>query len=261
MKNNKDDRKNILSIITIVRNGVDQIEETIKSVIFQKDVNLQYIIIDGDSTDGTLDKILKYRENIDIIISEPDNGIYDAINKGIIHAEGVLIGLIHCGDRYNDGALELVYSKYMEFQKDIIYGDISILEQNDKNEILRYESANHFLLKRKMSIFHPSTFISRKCYLEIGLYNLNYKIAADYDFLLRCFISGLTFEHIAVRLATFRSGGISSNNAVKLIKENFNIWRYNIGIFYAIRNLTFRPLNHYYYHLRKKISINDNWED
>jgi len=243
-----------MSIITIVRNGVNEIENTIKSVISQKNVNLEYIIIDGNSTDGTLEKIEKYKDNINIIVSETDTGIYDAINKGIKLATGELIGLIHCGDKYNDGVLRLCYQKFIESQKDIIYGDITVLEQSEKNEILRYELANHLLLTRKMSIFHPSTFISRACYNKNGLYNENYKIAADYDFLLRCFIAGVSFEYIHTSLATFRSGGVSGNTA-KLIKELFIVWKHNINLFYAVRNVTYRLSNYYYYYLRKRMVV------
>jgi|AntAceMinimDraft_15_1070371.scaffolds.fasta_scaffold20543_2 glycosyltransferase involved in cell wall biosynthesis len=246
--------KGIVSIITIVRNGVDQIEETIKSVISQKDVNLQYIIIDGNSTDGTLGIIEKYKGHINIVISEPDKGIYDAINKGIKHATGDLIGLIHCGDKYNDGILSVCYQKFVQTKKDIIYGDISILEQTEKNEILRNKSANHLLLKKKMSIFHPSTFISRECYSRIGEYNQNYKIAADYDFLLRCYTAGVSFHYVPISLATFRSGGVSGNTN-KLIKELFIIWKNNIDLFYAVRNVTFRLFYYYYYYLRKKTVV------
>ncbi len=246
--------KGIVSIITIVRNGVDQIEETIKSVISQKDVNLQYIIIDGNSTDGTLGIIEKYKGHINIVISEPDKGIYDAINKGIKHATGDLIGLIHCGDKYNDGILSVCYQKFVQTQKDIIYGDTSILEQTEKNEILRNKSTNHLLLKKKMSIFHPSTFVSRECYSINGLYNQNYKIAADYDFLLRNFLAGVSFEYLPISLATFRSGG-ASGNAIKLTKELFLIWEKHLGLLSAIRNTTFRLTNIGYYYLRKKMVV------
>ncbi|MEB2786969.1 glycosyltransferase family 2 protein [Algoriphagus persicinus] len=246
--------QNLISIITIVRNGVNEIEETIKSVLTQKNVNLEYIIIDGKSTDGTLEIIEKYKDNITIVVSEPDNGIYDAINKGIKLATGELIGLIHCGDRYENDILHLCYKKYLGSKSDIIYGNINILDTTDGLELQHTEKANHLLLENKMSIFHPATFISRACYNKNGLYNENYKIAADYEFFLRNFRNGVSFEYFPISLATFRSGGVSAN-ANKLMRELFFIWQTHLGLLKAIRNLTIRFINHGYYYWRKKMVL------
>ena len=237
--------KGLISIITIVRNGVNEIEETIKSVLSQKNVNLEYIIIDGLSTDGTLDVIENYKENISIFISEPDNGIYNAINKGIKLASGEIIGLIHCGDRYENDVLQLCYNKYLTCKSDIIYGNINVLDIADGLDLQRTETANHLLLQNKMSIFHPATFITRACYNKNGHYNENYKIAADYEFFLRNFRNGVLFEYFPFALATFRTGGVSGN-ANKLIRELFSIWHIHLGLLRAIRNSTMR-LNNYVY--------------
>lgn len=246
--------QNLISIITIVRNGVNEIEETIKSVLSQKNVNLEYIIIDGKSTDGTLEIIEKYKDDITIIVSEPDNGIYNAINKGIKLATGELIGLIHCGDRYENDILHLCYKKYLVGKSDIIYGNINILDTTDGLKLQQTEIANHQLLENKMSIFHPATFITRSCYTKNGLYDEKYKIAADYEFFLRNFRNRVSFEYLPISLATFRSGG-ASGNAVKLIRELFFIWQKHLGLLNAIRNLTLRLINHGYYYWRKKIVV------
>lgn len=246
-------QKKTLTIITIVRNGVEYIEETIKSVLKQKISIIEYIVIDGNSKDGTIQIINKYRDQIDIIVSEPDMGIYDAINKGLNLATGELIGLIHCGDMLNDGALQLCYQKYIESPKEIIYGDITILEEIDDYEIKSYESANHLLLKKKMSIFHPSTFISKECYSKYGVYDIGYKIAADYDLLLRCYTRGASFEYIPVSLTTFRTGGASSDS-VKLTKELFRIWISHLGIVVVIMNTLFRLSIFIFFNLRKKLA-------
>lgn len=254
MVDNIKNSQDLISIITIVRNGVHDIEETIKSVLSQKKVNLEYIIIDGKSTDGTLEIIEKYKNNITIIVSEPDNGIYDAINKGIKLATGELIGLIHCGDRYENDILQLCYKKYLAGKSDIFYGNINILDTTDGLELQHTEKANHLLLANKMSIFHPATFISRACYNKNGLYNENYKIAADYEFFLRNFQNGVSFKYFPISLVTYRSGGVSGDT-LKLIGELFSIWQTHLGLLNAIRNSTIRFINYGYYFWRKKMVI------
>lgn len=254
MVDNIKNSQDLISIITIVRNGVHDIEETIKSVLSQKKVNLEYIIIDGKSTDGTLEIIEKYKDNITIIVSEPDNGIYDAINKGIELATGELIGLIHCGDRYENDILYKCYKKYLTGKSDIIYGDINILKQTDGLEFQHTEKANHLLLAKKMSIFHPATFITRACYKKNGFYNENYKIAADYDFFLRNFLNGVSFEYFQITIATFRSGGISGN-FTKLVGELFRIWLIHLGFTNAVRNTTFKSSSFLYYFIRNKLAV------
>lgn len=244
----------LISIITIVLNGVDEIEETIKSILSQKYVNLEYIIIDGKSTDGTLEIIEKYKDKITTIVSEPDNGIYEAINKGIKLATGELIGLINCGDRYENDILHLCYKKYLVGKSDIIYGNIKILDTTDGLEFQHTQNANHLLLATKMSIFHPATFITRACYNKNGLYNENYNIAADYEFFLRNFLNGVSFEYFQITIATFRSGGISGNIA-KLLGELFSIWKMHLGYINAIRYTTIRISSYLYYFLRKKIAV------
>ena len=246
--------KSLISIITIVRNGVNEIEETIKSVLSQKNVNLEYIIIDGVSTDGTLDVIENYKENISIFISEADNGIYDAINKGVKLASGELIGLIHCGDSYENDVLSLCYKKYMISKSDIIYGNINILDKTDDLVFNRSEQADHRFLKKRMSIFHPATFISKSCYSKNGLYNIKYKVAADYDLLLRNLKREVKFEYISLPIATFRSGGVSGKT-MKYLGELFDIWKTNLGFSRAMRNTFLRLINFLYYFTRKKIVV------
>lgn len=245
---------NLISIITIVRNGVEEIEQTIKSVLNQKNVNLEYIIIDGESKDGTLDIIERYKERINILISEPDNGIYDAINKGIKLASGELIGLIHCGDSYKSDVLKLCYKKYLISKNDIFYGDINILDETDGVVFKRKAQANHRFLKKRMSIFHPATFVSKSCYSKNGLYNINYKIAADYDFMLRNFLAGSKFEYLPISLAIFRSGG-ASGDIIKSTSELFLIWKQHIGGLNAFKKTILRLVNYYFFYLRKKITM------
>ena len=168
------------SIITVVLNNKDHIEETIKSVINQK-LNLEYIIIDGGSTDGTLDIIKKYEKYLDLWISEKDNGIYDAMNKGIKFSTGKFIGIINSGDLYNKGALSII-NKYFEEDKtlDFIFGTV-------KKKQIKYgfkKEKIHWSFD-----FYPSHssgfFISNLAQRKIGLYDTEFKLSADHDLFYR----------------------------------------------------------------------------
>lgn len=245
--------KNGISIITIVLNGESLIEETIQSVILQKNVDLEYIIIDGGSTDGTLNKISKYQDRIDLVISEPDKGIYHAINKGIHLAKYPYVGLIHCGDCYRTDALSKVYKTFNRTNADVIYGDIEIKEEKYEDFIVSTYLADHKYLKNKMSIFHPSTFVKLSVYKNFGVYNTEYKSAADYEFFLKLFLQNAIFVHLPFVLATFRSDGISSKNIKLSIKENYKIRRNVLGLFAAVKYFYFTIITATFYTLRKKI--------
>jgi len=243
--------EDIVSIITIVLNGEQYIEQTINSVLNQKNVKIEYIVIDGGSKDGTLQKIEKYKNSIDILISEPDNGIYDAINKGVKLANGSLIGIIHCGDFYEPDTLSLVYREFQRTSADVIYGDVKIIEPYSNYAFTHYSRANHNLLKKNFSIFHPSTFIKRDCYIRNGLYNTNYRICADYEFILQLFLKNLNFQYVPVVIANFRSGGISGTKPKLLFKENFQIRKELLGTIKAlIYIITTIPI-HLFFTLRK----------
>ena len=114
----------LVSVVTIVRNGEYEIEETIKSVLKQNYKHIEYIIIDGNSTDNTMNIINRYKNNISYIVSEADFGIFDAINKGVQIASGDLIGLIHSGDSYEPNTIKIVAETFIKTNADIIYGDI-----------------------------------------------------------------------------------------------------------------------------------------
>jgi|AntAceMinimDraft_7_1070363.scaffolds.fasta_scaffold09848_1 glycosyltransferase involved in cell wall biosynthesis len=247
--------KDGISIITIVLNGKSLIEETIKSVINQNFHALEYIIIDGGSTDGTLEIIEKYKTVINKIVSGQDGGIYQAINKGIALCNYAIVGIIHCGDIYAPGALSKVYTIFKESDADVIYGDIEIKEECENDFIVRNEIANHSLLKNQMSIYHPATFVKLSVYGNIGMYNCNYKIASDYDFFLNLFLKGNNFIHVPFILATFRSGGISGKNFYVLLKENYLIRKIRIGKMSAVFYLFSTIAVHSFYKFRRAFII------
>lgn len=227
--------KDRVSIITIVLNGEKYIEQTILSVLNQENVKIEYIVIDGGSKDSTLQIIEKYKSSIHIFLSEPDNGIYDALNKGIKLATGSLIGIIHCGDFYSPNAVSLAFNEYLKTGADIIYGNMTIIEKIASHTYNITKTANHLKLGNQMSIFHPASFISHECYDKYGIYDTKYKITADYELFLRYFEAGLSFAYINYPLAFFRIGGVSGTNIKTLLEENILIRKEHMGQLKALK--------------------------
>ena len=207
MKDNKDFP--FFSIITVCRNAEKTIEQTIQSVLGQTFQDLEYIIIDGASNDNTMDIINRYRKKIDVVVSESDSGIYDAMNKGVALSKGEVIGIINSDDWYEPNTLELVAEKYNKCNKEtIIHGLCKYYDEKKEGMILGY----HHDVLRRQSIAHPTCFVPKNIYKKIGIYDPGYKVAADYEFLLRCYLSEIQFIRIDRVLANFRIGGFSSEN-------------------------------------------------
>ena len=178
----------LISIITVVFNGSKTLEQTIVSVINQKYQNIEYIVIDGGSTDGTLDIIKKYENDITYWISEPDKGIYHAMNKGIEKAKGEIIGIINSDDWYEESAVENIVAKYIKYpHKKIFHGDRYDIDKEGKKYIRKFNPSKFKLLYYGMTYNHPSMFIHKELYKE-NLYNTNLIALSDYEFVLRQFL-------------------------------------------------------------------------
>ncbi|NQX40828.1 Glycosyl transferase family 2 [Pedobacter steynii] len=201
-----------ISIITIVLNGAKTIEQTINSVIGQTAGDIEYIIIDGGSTDETIEIIKKYAKHIDVFVSEPDTGIGNAFNKGVLAASGEIIGIINADDWYEETAVADVidiYGKYPYY--DVYYGKCNFITLVGTPNIKGSENG-HLLLLDSMNMAHPSTFVKRDAYLKYGLFNEDYRIAMDYEWLLRAYVNGAIFRSVDALLAHHRPGGISQVN-------------------------------------------------
>ena len=175
----------IISIITVVKNDKDNINKTIKSIITQKNNLIEYLVIDGGSNDGTLKEINKYKKTIDLIVSKKDKGIYYAMNKGIKLSKGQLIGFCNSGDIIYPGSLRKIIEKYSREKFDLLFGTV---KRNYTKGVLIKSGVN---LKRIFYNFDFATshstgfYVKKQIHEEIGCYDTNFKISADYDLYLR----------------------------------------------------------------------------
>lgn len=195
--------KPLISIITVVLNGKEYLEDTILSVLYQTYQNVEYIIIDGGSADGTLDIIRKYEDAIDYWVSEPDEGIADAFNKGISLSTGEWVGIINADDYYLADTLNRIHTLQ---DAEVICGRLKFVETDDRFFEL---PAKPEFLPRFMSVNHPTVFIKRSIYNEYGLFDTSLKIAMDYELLLRLWQNNAVFEVIDETVSVMRMGGIS----------------------------------------------------
>lgn len=215
-----------ISIITISYNSALTIEQTIKSVISQNYKNLEYIIIDGGSTDGTLSIINKYKESINIIVSEKDNGISDAFNKGIKLASGDIIGIINSDDLLNINSLRVLNDNMKLYPNYDVYFGNSIFFENSDNYICR-PNVDISKIKLAFLLNHPSVFVKKDAYLKYGMFNVDYKCAMDFELLSKMYINGATFKYIDYDFSWFRKGGVSQINGKRTIDECIKIARRN----------------------------------
>ncbi len=205
-----------VSIITVCLNSVSTIEDSINSVMSQTYPDIEYIVVDGASSDGTLDVIHRYRHHIHHFVTEPDRGIYDAMNKGIGLASGDVIGILNSDDVYEDEfVIQKVVEKFTESRSDIVLGDVVWVDRDDLRQIRRYYSSKYFQpwkLRIGWMPPHPATFIKSATYKQAGLYSLDYRIAADYEMFVRMFlVHGFSFARIPAILVRMRMGGISTS--------------------------------------------------
>ena len=214
-----------VSIITVCKNAQGTIEQTIKSVISQDYKNIEYLIIDGKSTDKTLDIVNKYKSKISVIVSEPDNGLYYAMNKGLEKSTGDIIYFLNSGDLlFNRHTISNIVNVFKKNNADVVYGDIALYESdNPKKLILRRQNrVNDFFLIHD-TIYHQSIFAKKYIFEKYGKFDTRYKLAADYEWILRLIIkNNIPFYYTNQVVAKFLRGGLSFNE-VESFKERFAI--------------------------------------
>lgn len=205
-----------VSIITVCFNAADTIESTIASVLNQSYKNIQYIIIDGKSTDNTMDVVNKFTNKISKVLSEVDNGLFEAINKGIALSDGDVVGILNADDIfYNDSIIETIVKKFNDNTPAMsLIGDVAFI--NNSKEITRHYSSKNwtpFFLRFGVMPPHPSFYCRRELFLKYGNYRTDFKIAADFELLLRfLLINKVNYKYINEIFVLMNPGGLSTKN-------------------------------------------------
>jgi glycosyltransferase involved in cell wall biosynthesis len=231
-----------ISIITVVYNNKNTINDAIESVLSQAHKNIEYIIIDGGSTDGTPDIINKYRSRIAEYVSEPDHGIYDAMNKGIRLATGNLIGFLNADDFYADkNVIADIDKKMNETKTDCCYGDLEYVAKNNINHIVRrWKSRSYYagLFECGWHPPHPTFFVRREIFEKYGVFDTSLTISADYELMLR-FLNRFDIKSVYIPrvIVKMRTGGISGRNLWQITKANWQCYRA-----WKINNLSVSPI-------------------
>ena len=210
-----------LSIITPVLNAGETLERTIRSVAPQKTCEIEYIVVDGGSTDASREIIDRNEAIIDKLVSEPDRGIAHAMNKGIALASGAFIGLLNADDVYQAGALQKILAIIDRDPRfDVLYGDVAYYDPANGDTFVRH--SNLADIAKYMSLFHPAMFVRREAYQNAGGYAEDYKLAMDSEWVHRALALGLQFEHVPAVLATMSLGGVSHVNYRAAFSEFMN---------------------------------------
>ena len=231
----------MISIITATYNSAETINDTIKSVLCQTNKDFEYIIVDGGSTDETIDIVKSYESEFSSRlkwVSEKDKGIYDAMNKGIKMASGDIIGILNSDDYYtSDDILQTIADAFKCQNVDAIYGDIHFIKDGVPDKCVRYYSSrlfSPFWLRFGFMPAHPSFYCKRDVFDKSGLYRLDYKIGSDYEMMVRLFRKHkISSRYVPKDFVTMRTGGASNSNLqsrLTLIKEDVKACRDN-GIY------------------------------
>ena len=231
-----------ISLITITYNSEKTLVDTIKSVLKQTYSDIEYIIVDGASKDKTVSIIKQYESEFKgrmKWISEKDNGLYDAMSKGIRMATGDVVGILNSDDFFTSKeVLQNVANAFLQDVKlDAVYGDVHFVHPGNLNKCVRYYSSKVFkrsLMKMGFMPAHPSFYIRRECFEKYGLYKTDYKIAADFEFLLRViYKEKIKTQYLPIDMVTMRTGGASTSGLEshkQIMKEHLRAFREN-GIY------------------------------
>lgn len=222
-----------ISIITACYNREATIGGAIESVLAQDYPDVEYIVVDGGSTDGTMDVVNQYRDRIARIVSEPDHGMYEAINKGIGMATGDVVGLVHSDDfLYDSHVVSKIVEKMEQTGADFLYGDGLFVGADNIDRVVRNwigGSYRTWKVRHGWLPLHPTCYIRREVVAKRGLYNETYKIAADSDFLLRYLMGGdITVAYLNEYIVKMRMGGLSTDS-----DKRKQMWREDVRMYHS----------------------------
>jgi glycosyltransferase involved in cell wall biosynthesis len=223
------------TIITVSYNAVDTIESTIKSVLSQDYNDIEYIIIDGNSSDGTKEIILQYENKISKWISEKDNGIYDAMNKGIQFATGDIIGILNADDLYSSNdIISKVVQQFTQSNADALYADLKYVLKNDITKTIRFWKSGEYTDGKFLNGWmppHPTFFVKKDIYNQLGLYRTDMPSAADYELMLRYIhVNKVKLTYLPELVTIMREGGVSNKsimNRWKANRDDLRAWQVN----------------------------------
>ncbi|QCR22157.1 glycosyltransferase family 2 protein [Pontibacter sp. SGAir0037] len=246
-----------VSIITVVFNASKTIADTIQSVLEQTYCNIEYIVVDGLSTDGTIDVVRSFGDAVSVFVSEKDNGLYDAINKGIGLATGDVIGLLHADDILdNPGTIGLIVETLNQYGADSAYGDLLYVKQDNTSKVFRNWKAGSFTKRSFLYGWmppHPTFYVRKTCLEKYGFYNTHFKTAADYELMLRLLykyqVSTVYIPETLVRMRVGGKSNASISNRLKANQEDYLAWQVNnLKPFFLTRYL--KPLRKIFQFIR-----------
>ena len=229
----------LISVVTPTFNGSKFVSSYLSALNLWKRSNVEVIVIDGGSEDGTIEALMT-APGIDLIVSEMDDGIFDAMNKGVSISRGSYIGILNLDDRYLSSTIDLIASKINSNPNSVIYGGIKIGEEDSNVVHLSHENIMHGM------IGHPAMFVAKALYMENGAYDSVYKVAADYDLTFRYFNAGVNFIELSEVITEYTPGGFSASHEILSIIETTKIQRTHTrkGLFWFVIKLVLRISKH-----------------
>lgn len=244
-----------ISVVTAVYNRADTIGQALDSVLSQTQTNVDSVVIDGASTDETCNVLERYRSRLSVLVSEPDRGIYDALNKGIRCSHGDVVGFLHADDLFaNNDVLRKISKVFDELDVEAVYGDLVYVDKNDPGKVLRYWKAGSFdrsKLLRGWMPPHPTFYVRRSVYERLGLFDTRYRIAADYDSIIRfLFVAGIKVAYVPEMFVRMRVGGVSNRSVRTIVQkslEDYDIIRsHGLGGVGALLQKNFSKLGQFW---------------
>jgi glycosyltransferase involved in cell wall biosynthesis len=219
-----------ISIVTAVRNAVDTIGDTLDSVAAQSHRRIEHVVCDGMSTDGTSELLRERSSQIHMLVREPDRGIYDALNKALIHCTGDVVGFLHADDVYaSSSALAAIAKQFEDPNVVAVYGDLAYVQRDDSSRIVRYWRAGAFdrqQLKWGWMPPHPTFYMRRHWYEYYVGFDLSYTIAADYEHMLRVLSKQeCDVRYVPETLVHMRLGGASNRSLGNVLRKSWQDWR------------------------------------
>lgn len=233
----------LVSVITVVYNDKVNLEKTINSISNQDEQAFEYIVVDGNSNDGVEHLIEKYQNRVNQFVSEPDKGIYDAMNKGILLAKGKYVNFLNAGDTFHDeNSLSTVFEALQADSPEILYGQASYIVKNDDGTDYSYlmgDMVNDETLYTKTAICHQTMFFKRDLFSELGLYSLEFNLVADYEWTVRYLMNRGNFQETLFLnnpIVNYSLDGVSFLNLGKVGKERLRVAKKHFSIFYQSLN-------------------------